>query len=326
MIAGCRTFIDTIANRERMFHQPVMIKEVVESLRCRPGGIYVDGTLGGGGHAYEILEKSSPDGMLIGIDRDEEALQEAEKRLSRFGGRRVLIRGNFVDLAKILEEMDIVGVDGILFDLGVSSHQVTVARRGFSFQQAAPLDMRMDSAQSLTAGDVVNNFAEDELERIIREYGEERMARRIVKAIVKQRSLSPIMTTTELADVVSGAMPAVYGRQKIHPATRTFQAIRIAVNDELAILPHAIRKGTESLVSGGRFSIISFHSLEDRIVKQEFRFWEGACNCPPDLPICVCRRKPVLKVLTKKPLRPGEEELAANPRARSARLRTAEKI
>jgi 16S rRNA (cytosine1402-N4)-methyltransferase len=308
------------------FHEPVMIKEVVASLCCRAGGIYVDGTVGGGGHAYEILEQSAPEGMLIGIDRDEEALAAAEIRLRGFGRRKILVKGNFLDIAAILDGLKIKFVDGIVLDLGVSSHQLEEARRGFSFAQEGPLDMRMDSDQDFSAGDLVNNFAENELAKIIRDYGEERMARRIARAIVRKRAGAPITTTTELAAVVRQAVPAAYGRQRIHPATRTFQAIRIAVNDELVDLPRAIRSGLGVLAGGGRFSIIAFHSLEDRVVKNEFRWGEGGCICPPRLPVCICQRKAVLKVLTKKPLRPGLEELAGNPRARSARLRTAERI
>lgn len=315
-----------MVNGEMAFHQPVMVKEVVESLHCKAGGIYVDGTVGGGGHAYEILEQSAPEGMLIGIDRDKEALEEAESRLRGFGRRKVLVKGNFVDIAAILFELKIKSVDGILLDLGVSSHQLEEAGRGFSFAQEAPLDMRMDREQGFSAGDLVNNFAESELAKIIREYGEERMAGRIARAIVRKRSAAPILTTTELAAVVRQAVPAAYGRQRIHPATRTFQAIRIAVNDELVDLPRAIRSGIGVLSGGGRFSIIAFHSLEDRIVKNEFRRGEGGCTCPPRLPVCICQHKAVLKVLTKKPLRPGPEELARNPRARSARLRTAGRV
>ena len=303
-----------------------MIKEVVESLRCRTGGIYVDGTVGGGGHAGEILAQSAPEGLLIGIDRDEEALGEAEQHLRSFGGRKILVKGNFVDIATILAGLKIKSVDGILLDLGVSSHQLEEARRGFSFTQEGPLDMRMDRDQGVSAGDLVNNLAESELATIISEYGEERMAGRIARAIVRKRSVAPITTTTELAAVVRQAMPAVYGPQRIHPATRTFQAIRIAVNDELLDLPRAIRSGLAVLNGGGRFSIIAFHSLEDRMVKNEFRQGEGPCSCPPRLPVCVCQRQAVLRVLTKKPLRPGPEELARNPRARSARLRTVERI
>jgi len=309
-----------------MFHRPVMPREVLESLNCKRGGIYVDGTVGGGGHAYEILEKTAPDGLLIGIDLDEEALSEAEKRLRIFGGRKILARGDFTDIAAIVTGLDIRLVDGILFDLGVSSHQLDAAGRGFSFSQKAPLDMRMDMSQSFTAGDLVNSFTEKELEIIIRDYGEEKMARRIAKTIVKKREISPILTTTELAAIVSRAVPREYGRQNTHPATKTFQAIRIVVNNEIVNLPEAIENGVTILTSGGRFSIISFHSLEDRIVKNEFRNRERGCICPPRLAVCTCQNKPSLKVITKKPLRPGSSELSANPRARSARLRTAERI
>ena len=308
------------------FHEPVMIKEVVESLRCRTGGIYVDGTVGGGGHACEILEQSAPEGVLIGIDRDEDALGEAASRLRSFGSRKILVKGNYADIAAILADLKIKFVDGIILDLGVSSHQLEEAGRGFSFSQEGPLDMRMDRAQGFSAGDLVNNGAESELAKIIRDYGEERMAGKIARAIVRKRSAAPITTTTELAAVVRQATSPVYGRQKIHPATRTFQAIRIAVNDELVDLPRAIGSGIEVLATGGRFSLIAFHSLEDRIVKNEFRRREGGCICPPRLPVCVCQRNAVLRVLTKKPMRPGPEELAGNPRARSARLRTAERI
>jgi len=309
-----------------MFHRPVMPREVLESLNCKRGGIYVDGTVGGGGHAYEILEKTAPDGLLIGIDLDEEALSEAEKRLRIFGGRKILARGDFTDIAAIVTGLDIRLVDGILFDLGVSSHQLDDAGRGFSFSQEAPLDMRMDMSRSFTAGDLINSFTEKELERIIRDYGEEKMARRIAKTIVKKREISPILTTTELAAIVSRAVPREYGRQSTHPATKTFQAIRIVVNNEIVNLPEAIENGVTILTSGGRFSIISFHSLEDRIVKNEFRNRERGCICPPRLAVCTCQNKPSLKVITKKPLRPGSSELSANPRARSARLRTAERI
>jgi 16S rRNA (cytosine1402-N4)-methyltransferase len=308
------------------FHETVMIKEAVTSLHCRTGGIYVDGTVGGGGHAAGILEQSAPGGMLIGIDRDAEALAEAESRLGEFGKRKILVKGTYADIAAILAGLKISRVDGILLDLGVSSHQLEAAERGFSFAQEGPLDMRMDSAQEFSAGDLVNNYSERELAGIIRDYGEEKMAGRIARAIVRKRTIAPITTTTELAAIICGATSAAYGRQKIHPATRSFQAIRIAVNDELADLPRAIKSGVEVLAGGGRFSIIAFHSLEDRIVKNEFRGREGACTCPPRLPVCICHRQAVLKVLTKKPLRPGPEELAVNPRARSARLRTAERI
>lgn len=307
------------------YHRPVMIKEVVESLRCRSGGIYVDGTLGGGGHAYEILRNSAPAGVLIGIDHDEEAIREAERRLQEFGPRKILIKGNFADLGLILADLKFSYADGIILDLGVSSHQLDEAERGFSFAREAPLDMRMDMDRDLSAAALVNEWPESELARIIWDYGEEKMARRIARAIARQRSQAPILTTSSLADLVCRVMPEAPWR-RLHPATKTFQAIRIAVNDELANLAQAIKSGTAALASGGSFSIVSYHSLEDRIVKNEFRAGEGGCTCPPRLPVCVCKQRPVLRVLTKKPLRPSREEVDANPRARSARLRTAEKI
>ncbi len=308
-----------------MYHRSVMIEEAVTSLCCRSGGIYVDGTVGGGGHAYEILERSAPAGLLIGIDRDEEALRETEARLSDFGRRKILVQGNFADLAVILAELKIKCVDGILLDLGVSSHQLDMAQRGFSFAREAPLDMRMDGGQAFSAADLVNQYSEREMAKVIRDYGEEHMAKRIARAIVKQRSETPIGTTRDLADLICRVVPQAQGRH-IHPATKTFQAIRIAVNDELNNLSRAIKSGTEALAAGGRFSIISFHSLEDRIVKAEFRAQEGGCVCPPRLPVCMCQRRPLLKVLTRKPLRPSRDEEIENPRARSARLRTAEKL
>lgn len=308
-----------------IFHQPVMLNETVDSLACRPGGIYVDGTLGGGGHAWEILKRSSPEGILIGIDRDPEALRAAEIRLKDFGRRKVLVHGNFADIAEILASMEITSVNGILYDLGVSSHQLDTGIRGFSFSQEAPLDMRMDSDQKFTAADLVNDSREQKLKEIIRDYGEERMAGRIARAIARQRAIKPISTTSELASLICRAVPEGKGG-RIHPATRTFQAIRIAVNNELAILPKAIKDATDLLVRGGRISIISFHSLEDRIVKEEFRSAAGSCVCPPQLPLCVCKRQATLRVLTKKPLQANPEEVKANPRARSAKLRTAERI
>lgn len=308
-----------------IFHQPVMTKEVVESLRCRSGAVYVDGTVGGGGHAYEILKNSAPAGSLVGIDQDESALREAEARLQEFGCRKILVKGNFADLDNVLADLKIPHVDGIILDLGVSSHQLDEAERGFSFAREALLDMRMDIDRNFSAADLVNKWSESELARIIWDYGEEKMARRIARAIVKQRSEAPILTTGALANLVCRVLPDLPGH-RIHPATKTFQAIRIAVNEELANLAQAIKVGTEALAPGGRLSIISYHSLEDRIVKNEFRDREGGCICPPRLPVCVCRQHPVLRVVTKKPQRPGLEEVLDNPRARSARLRTAEKI
>ena len=308
------------------FHTPVMLEKVLQSLRCKPGGIYVDGTLGGGGHARAILENTAPDGLLIGIDRDDDALLESEKRLQPFGQRKILIKGNFADIGEILTNLNIRKVDGILLDLGVSSHQLDTADRGFSFSLDAPLDMRMDQSSRYRAYDLVNLSPEKELRKVIRDYGEEPMAGRIARAILAKRASAPIRTTIELADVVCRAVRRQGVRKKVHPATRTFQAIRIAVNQELSNLSTAMDAGIDQLGQGGRFSIISFHSLEDRIVKETFRSWEGRCQCPPGLPVCQCQREAKLRVLTRKPLRPEADESEKNPRARSARLRTAEKI
>jgi 16S rRNA (cytosine1402-N4)-methyltransferase len=308
------------------FHTPVMLEKVLQSLRCKPGGIYVDGTLGGGGHARAILENTAPDGLLIGIDRDDDALLESEKRLQPFGQRKILIKGNFADIGEILTNLNIGKVDGILLDLGVSSHQLDTADRGFSFSLDAPLDMRMDQSSRYRAYDLVNLSPEKELRKVIRDYGEEPMAGRIARAILAKRASAPIRTTIELADVVCRAVRRQGVRKKVHPATRTFQAIRIAVNQELSNLSTAMDAGIDQLGQGGRFSIISFHSLEDRIVKETFRSWEGRCQCPPGLPVCQCQREAKLRVLTRKPLRPEASESETNPRARSARLRTAEKI
>ncbi|MDI6777057.1 MAG: 16S rRNA (cytosine(1402)-N(4))-methyltransferase RsmH [Syntrophales bacterium] len=308
------------------FHKPVMVGEVVDSLRCKRGGIYLDGTLGGGGHAYEILKKTSPDGMLIGIDIDDDALLESERRLKPFGNRKILVKTNYADIGNVLADLNIQKVDGILLDLGVSSHQFKTAERGFSFSLPAPLDMRMDRSRGKSAYDLINTLPDRELERIIRDYGEEMMAGRIVKAISARRKRSPIKTTAELAAIVVASLPPQFRRKRIHPATRTFQAIRIAVNDELLNLTRAINSGIDMLGRGGRFSIISFHSLEDRIVKNCFRSWEKGCICSPDFPTCSCERKAKLKVLTRKPVIPGDAEIVSNPRARSAKLRTAERI
>jgi len=308
------------------FHIPVMQKEVVESLRLRPGGIYVDGTVGGGGHAFDILRETSPNGLLIGIDVDDDALHESEERLKLFGNRKIIVKANFADINTILEELNIEGVDGILLDLGVSSHQLKTADRGFSFSLNAALDMRMDQSHGPSAYDIINTLPEKELVRIIKDYGEEIMAERIVKAISVRRKVIPIKTTADLADIIVRALPSRFKPKKIHPATRTFQAIRIYVNSELLNLYSAIDRGVDVLKKSGRFSIISFHSLEDRIIKHCFRSWEKGCNCLPDIPVCNCHRKTKLKVLTKKPVKPSASEIESNPKARSAKLRTAERI
>lgn len=306
-------------------HISVMPAEALSYLNPRPGGIYVDGTLGGAGHAGQILEASSPDGILIGFDRDQAALKVAAERLAKFGDRLHLVNRNFSDMATALAERGITGIDGLLLDLGVSSHQLDTAERGFSFQQDAPLDMRMDVTAGETAADLVNGLPERELERIIREYGEERWARRIAKFIVTARAAAPIETTLQLVDIIKGAIPRAKWEERLHPATRTFQALRIAVNEELASLEQGLAAGLQLLNPGGRCVVISFHSLEDRIVKQGFRRLAQGCICPKNLPLCACGHVPQLRILTTKPVMAGEVEVAHNPRARSARLRAAEK-
>jgi len=305
-------------------HEPVMIKEVIASLLVSKTGIYLDGTVGGAGHAYEILRQT--DAFLVGIDCDIEALQAAEKKLTEFGSRKILVKANFADLSSVLASLKIEKVDGILLDLGVSSHQLDEAQRGFSFNQESPLDMRMDKDIRLSAYDIVNSFAQSELEKIIRTYGEEKMAGRIARTISQKRQLKPIETTTQLAAIVASSMPAKLKWQKIHPATRTFQAIRIAVNNELDNIKPAINDSIKVLKSGGRLCIISFHSLEDRLVKTEFRNLAGGCDCPKDIPYCVCQKKTDLKIITKKALLPSVAEIENNPRARSAKLRVAERV
>ena len=307
------------------FHIPVMLREAVDLLNCKPGGIYVDGTLGGGGHAYEILQRTSPDGILIGIDCDNDAIESTRKRLQVFGDRSILVNSNFVEMKSILEYLDIAQVDGIMLDLGVSSHQIEEVGRGFSFSQKAPLDMRMDRSRKRTAGDVVNGSSEQELKEIIKKYGEEREAGRIARAITRQRRESPLETTTELAALIASVKQVRRG-MKIHPATKTFQALRIAVNEELQNLRESLDDAVDLLGKEGKLSIISFHSLEDRIVKDFFRLGEKDCICPPDFPVCRCNKVKTLKVLTRRPVTPGEDELKANPRARSAKLRAAMRI
>jgi 16S rRNA (cytosine1402-N4)-methyltransferase len=308
------------------YHQPVMLEETIASLACKKGGIYVDGTVGGGGHAYEILKRIYPEGLLVGIDKDEEAVQAASERLQEFGARKILIRGNFTDIVSVLGDLGIDEVDGILLDLGVSSRQMDDPQRGFGIARSGRLDMRMDRKGGLDAHDLVNTLPEGELASIIRTYGEEAMAARIARAIAKKRGIASIETTAELASVVAAAV-SVRGRKKsIHPATRTFQALRIAVNDELANLQKALPDAVRTLRVGGRISVISFHSLEDRIVKNMFRDEAARCLCPPNLPVCVCHKKPSLRLVAKRAVKPGEEETRLNPRSRSARLRTAERI
>ncbi len=305
---------------------PVMVEEVIHFLAPKSGGIYVDGTLGGAGHAARILEASSPDGTLIGLDRDAEALRAAKERLLPFGDRVRLVHGNFAGIAEALAGFGIERIDGLLLDLGVSSHQLDMAERGFSFQQDAPLDMRMDSSSGATAAELLNSLAEEELARIIRDFGEERWAKRIAAFIVNARGEAPIETTLRLVDIIKGAIPRGAWEERLHPATRTFQALRIAVNEELTSLGKGLDSGVRMLNRGGRVVVIAFHSLEDRIVKNSFRHSAHGCTCPKGLPYCVCGNKPLLRLLTGKPVMAGEAEVGANPRARSARLRAAERL
>ncbi|MFZ5899372.1 MAG: 16S rRNA (cytosine(1402)-N(4))-methyltransferase RsmH [Bacillota bacterium] len=307
-------------------HQPVMLEEVIEALNVRPGGIYVDCTLGGAGHSLAILQKMSRKGLLVGLDQDPAALQAATARLAGFAGQVRLVKANFSEISRVLDNLGVKGVDGVLFDLGVSSPQLDVRERGFSYQLDGPLDMRMDPEMTVTAADVVNKLPEDELARIIRDYGEERWARRIAAAIVEERRKERISTTARLADIVRRAIPAAARRSGPHPARRTFQALRIAVNNELSVLNAALTQAVKALNPGGRIAVLSYHSLEDRIVKEVFRDFSRSCICPPGLPECRCYRKPLLKVLTSRPLTPSKDEVAQNPRSRSAKLRVAEKL
>lgn len=307
-------------------HIPVLLREAVGALKVQPGGVYVDATVGGGGHSYAILQALGSGGLLIGLDRDPAALAAAERRLKGAQARVVLVKANFRDLKQVLDRLGVVGVDGVLFDLGFSSLQVEAGERGFSFRRDAPLDMRMDPTEKSTAAELVNQLPEGELARIIADYGEERWAKRIARAIVARRKLRPITTTGELAALVKDAIPAPARRRGPHPARRTFQALRIAVNRELDNLDAGLRQAFEVLRPGGRLVVISFHSLEDRVVKQFFQARSGGCTCPPNLPVCICGRKAELRVITKRPVRPSQEEVVRNPRARSARLRVAEKL
>ena len=306
-------------------HRSVMLHECVEALAVRPEGVYLDGTLGMGGHA-EAIAALLTTGRLIGIDRDERAIARAGARLARFGATVSLVPGNFRDLPQILAGLRVDKVDGMLFDLGVSSPQLDETERGFSYMADAPLDMRMDESESLTAWFVVNKWPEEKLRRILRDYGEERWAAQIAAAVVRRRAKDPIDTTLELVEVIKGAMPAAALREKQHPAKRSFQAIRIAVNDELAAVAELLETAPDYLNVGGRIAVISFHSLEDRIVKSAIAARENGCTCPRDFPVCVCGFHQTLKSVTKKPILPSEEEKQENPRARSAKLRVAQRV
>ena len=306
-------------------HKPVLLDECIEALAIRPDGIYLDGTLGGAGHSLEIV-KHLRSGRLIGVDRDQTALNAAGKRLAEYLPQVTLVHSNFAELDRILDGLGIDAVDGMLFDLGVSSPQLDDALRGFSYMADAPLDMRMDRDEPLTAGEVVNLWPQEELRRILYEYGEERYAPQIAAAIVRSREKKPIATTLELVDVIRGAMPPQALREKQHPAKRSFQAIRIAVNDELGSVSRMMKTAIRRLKPQGRLAVITFHSLEDRIVKNEMQQAARGCTCPPEFPVCVCGKKPQIRLVTRKPVVSGPEELAQNPRARSAKLRVAEKI
>jgi len=306
-------------------HVPVLLQACIDGLAIRPDGIYVDGTLGRGGHSAEILKRLQ-NGRLVAIDRDAQAIEEAGARLAEFGDRVTLVHGNFAELDSILGGLGIDRADGMLFDLGVSSPQLDDAGRGFSYMQDAPLDMRMDRDAALTAAEVVNTWPEAELKRILFAFGEERYAPRIASAIASARSGKPIRTTLELVEIIRGAMPAAALREKQHPAKRSFQAIRIAVNDELNAISKMLDAAADRLAPGGRLAVISFHSLEDRIVKNAIQVRENGCTCPPDFPVCVCGFRQTMRTVTKRPITASEEEIRDNPRARSAKLRIAERV
>jgi 16S rRNA (cytosine1402-N4)-methyltransferase len=308
------------------YHVTAMLDEAVDMLACRPGKIMVDGTLGGCGHARRICEQIRPDGIFVGIDQDRDAVQRAHTVLPHEALRIHIFHGNFVDLPLFLSQLGITAVDGILIDIGLSLHQIEASGRGFSFNRDEPLDMRMDIRSNLTAADLVASMSTDELSRIFSRYGEERWASRIAREIVKQRRRQPLTTSAQLARLVVRAVPAAGRGRKIHPATRVFMALRIAVNRELEVLDRFLETAVDFLKPGGRLCVLSFHSLEDRIVKQHFRSLERPCTCPPSFPQCVCGRRATVRLLTRKALRPAEAEVRNNPMARSTRLRGVEKL
>ncbi len=307
-------------------HLPVMLEEVMEGLNLFPGGLYVDCTAGGGGHSEEILRRTSPDGKLLALDQDPDALSVVSRRLENYVERLWLERANFIELNVVMNKLQISKVDGILFDLGVSSYQLDNPARGFSYMEDAPLDMRMDPSQQETAAQLVQKASKKKLTDIIKKYGEEKWASRIADFIVRERKKQAIETTAQLVEIIKAAVPASARRKGPHPAKRTFQALRIAVNKELEILEDALRVAVEELAPGGRICIISFHSLEDRVVKEVFKELSDPCTCPRDFPQCVCGLKPSVKRVSRKPIVPSPEELDQNPRSRSAKLRIAEKL
>ena len=302
-------------------HKSVLLNETIDGLNIKPDGIYVDGTLGGGGHAYEVCRRLGEKGSIIGIDQDAAAIEAASARLKDFGEKVTIVRSNYCDMKSKLHELGIDKVDGIVLDLGVSSYQLDTAERGFSYREDAPLDMRMDTRQKMTARDIVNDYTEADLYRVIRDYGEDKFAKKIAKHIVQARAVKPVETTAELSEIIRASIPMKFQKKSGHPAKRTFQAIRIELNRELDVLRDSLDDMIDLLNPGGRLCIITFHSLEDRIVKSAFRKNENPCTCPPDFPVCVCGKKSKGSIITKKPILPSEEELEYNSRSKSAKLR-----
>lgn len=302
-------------------HKSVLLNETIDGLNIKPDGIYVDGTLGGGGHAYEVCRRLGAKGSIVGIDQDAAAIEAASARLKDFGEKVTIVRSNYCDMKSKLHELGIDKVDGIVLDLGVSSYQLDTAERGFSYREDAPLDMRMDTRQKMTARDIVNDYTEADLYRVIRDYGEDKFAKNIAKHIVQARAVKPVETTAELSEIIRASIPMKFQKKSGHPAKRTFQAIRIELNRELDVLRDSLDDMIDLLNPGGRLCIITFHSLEDRIVKSAFRKNENPCTCPPDFPVCVCGKKSKGSIITKKPILPSEEELEYNSRSKSAKLR-----
>lgn len=302
-------------------HKSVLLNETIDGLNIKPDGIYVDGTLGGGGHAYEVCRCLGEKGSIVGIDQDAAAIEAASARLKDFGEKVTIVRSNYCDMKSKLHELGIDKVDGIVLDLGVSSYQLDTAERGFSYREDAPLDMRMDTRQKMTARDIVNDYTEADLYRVIRDYGEDKFAKNIAKHIVQARAVKPVETTAELSEIIRASIPMKFQKKSGHPAKRTFQAIRIELNRELDVLRDSLDDMIDLLNPGGRLCIITFHSLEDRIVKSAFRKNENPCTCPPDFPVCVCGKKSKGSIITKKPILPSEEELEYNSRSKSAKLR-----